>query len=279
MELYSCTSAKAEDMIYHDGLKIYCAMDQEMQSLAESVVNNADNLPANQKIDLGYIAMDYDGRVLAVVGAREKTRNRPLNLATDAQRQPGSTIKPIGVYAPAIELGTINYSTIVEDAPMENWNGNKPGPNNFDNRYLGNMTVEFALENSRNAPAARICKEITPEVGYTFLKDKLNFTSLQPADNNIAPIAVGGMSEGVTVREMTAAFQIFANGGVFTEPYTYYYVEDHDGNVILDNRNQEKVQAISSTTASVMHHLLNRVITGSEGSGRRAAISGWERCV
>ena len=103
---------------------------------------------------------------------------------------------------------------------MENWNGNKPGPNNFDNRYLGNMTVEFALENSRNAHAARICKEITPEVGYTFLKDKLNFTSLQPADNNIAPLAVGGMSEGVTVRALTAAFQIFANGGVFTEPYT-----------------------------------------------------------
>lgn len=276
MELYSCTSAKAEDMIYHDGLKIYCAMDQEMQSIAESFVNNTENLPQNQEIDLGYIAMDYDGRVLAVVGAREKTRNRPLNLATDAQRQPGSTIKPIGVYAPAIELGAINYSTIVEDAPLENWNGDKPGPNNFDNRYLGNMTVEFALENSRNAPAARICKEITPEVGYTFLKDKLHFTSLQPADNNIAPIAIGGMSEGVTVREMTAAFQIFANGGKFTEPYTYYYVEDHDGNVILDNRNKEPVQAISSTTSSIMHHLLNRVITGSQGSGRRAAISGWE---
>lgn len=276
MELYSCTSTKAEDMIYHDGLKIYCAMDQEMQSIAESVINDPDQLPENQKIDLGYMATDYSGRVLAVVGARDKTRNRPMNLATDAKRQPGSTIKPIGVYAPAIELGTINYSTIVEDEPLENWSGNKPGPKDFDNRYLGKITVELALENSRNAPSARICKEITPEVGYTFLKDKLNFKSLQPADNDLAPIAVGGMSEGVTVREMTAAFQIFANGGQFAKPYTYYYVEDHDGNVILDNRSHKPVQAISSTTSSIMHRLLNRVIVGPQGSGSKASISGWE---
>lgn len=276
MELYSCTSAKAEDMIYHDGLKIYSAMEPEMQETAEEVIKDPENLPENHKIDLGYMAMDYNGRVLAVVGAREKTRNRPMNLATDAQRQPGSTIKPIGVYAPAIEMNAINYSTIVEDEPLENWSGNKPGPKNFDNRYLGSMTVEFALENSRNAPSARICKEITPDVGYTFLKDKLNFKSLQPADNDLAPIAVGGMSEGVTVREMTAAFQIFANGGNFYKPYTYYYVEDHDGNVILDNRTPEPVEAISSQTSSVMHKLLNRVIVGSQGSGSKAAISGWE---
>jgi penicillin-binding protein 1A len=138
------------------------------------------------------------------------------------------------------------------------------------------VPIETALERSLNASAAQVGTAITPNVSFNFLTQKLKFTSLLPADNNRAPMAIGGLSEGVTVREMTAGYQMFANGGKYYKPYTFYHVDDHDGNVILDNRDQTSTQAISSVTASIMHRLLNNVITGANGTGKPAAISGWE---
>lgn len=272
---YNVTESKARDMIYRDGLKIYSAVDPELQKIAENTMKNTKSLPKNKKIQVGYYAMDYSGRVLATVGARgEKTKNLLLNYATDTKRQPGSAIKPLVDYVPAMELGKITYSTQVLDAPLENWSNGKAGPRNFNNRYIGNTTVQYAVETSLNAPAARILKDITPIVGYNFLKDKLHFSSLVPSDETLA-MSIGGMA-GVTVKEVTAGFQMFANGGQYYKPYTYFYVEDHDGNVILDNRSNKGEQVISSANATVMHRLLDTVVTGSQGSGYSARISGWQ---
>lgn len=281
MEAYNCSSEKAVDMIYHDGLKIYAAMDTKMQTIAENTLKADDVFGTDKNLQAGYIAMDYTGRVLATVGARgEKKGNRLLSFATDTKRQPGSTIKPLATYSQAIESGKYYYSSILNDTPLDNWFSNgKPGPKNAgpgntSGKYWGPVTMEFALQKSLNAAAAQLCNTITPNVCFNFLKNKLEFTSLVPADNNRAPMAIGGLSEGVTVREMTAGFQMFANGGKYYRPYTFYHVDDHDGNVILDNRKNISKQVISSTTASIMHRLLNTVITG--GTGTRAAISGWE---
>ncbi|MDF1494292.1 transglycosylase domain-containing protein [Caproiciproducens sp. CPB-2] len=283
MEHYNCSSEKAVDMIYHDGLKIYAAMDTDLQNIAENTFKSDKLFGSNTKMQAGYLAMDYSGRVLATVGSRgEKKSNRLFSLSTDSKRQPGSTIKPLAVYGPAIESGKYNYSSLVNDNPLPNWfsdgsSGPKNwGPGNTSGKYWGPIPLEWALERSLNASAAQVGNAITPNVSFNFLKEKLGFTSLLPADNNRAPMAIGGLSEGVTVREMTAGFQIFANGGKYYQPYTFYHVDDHDGNVILDNRNQTSVQAISSTTSSIMHHLLNNVVTGAHGTGRGAAISGWE---
>nr|WP_319488360.1 transglycosylase domain-containing protein [uncultured Caproiciproducens sp.] len=283
MEHYSCSSDKAVDMIYHDGLKIYAAMDTDMQTIAENTLKSDKVFGSNTKLQAGYLAMDYSGRVLATVGSRgEKKSNRLFSLATDSKRQPGSSIKPLAVYGPAIELGKFNYSSLVNDSPLPNWfsdgsSGPKNwGPGNTSGKYWGPIPLEWALERSLNASAAQIGTAITPNVSFNFLKDKLGFTSLLSADNNRAPMAIGGLSEGVTVREMTAGFQMFANGGKYYKPYTFYHVDDHDGNAILDNRNEIATQAISSTTSSVMHHLMNNVVTGAHGTGRGAAISGWE---
>lgn len=275
---YNCSSEKAVDMIYHDGLKIYAAMNTEMQKYAEETLESDTVFGSNKKLQVGYLAMDYSGRVLATVGSRgQKKSNLLYSLATDSKRQPGSTIKPLAVYSQAIESGKYNYSSIVDDSPLPNWFSNGgAGPNDADNKFLGKMPMCEALERSRNAAAAQIMEVLTPNLGYTFLKQKLSFTSLVPADNNRAPMAVGGLSEGITVREMTAGYQIFANGGKYYKPYTFYHVDDHDGNVILDNRNLAFTQAISSSTSSIMHRMLNTVITGAHGTGRSAAISGWE---
>ncbi len=283
MTQYSCTEDKAVDMIYHDGLKIYAAMDTDMQTAAENVFKSDKSFGNSKKLQSGYMAMDYSGRVLATVGARgAKTSNRVWSNATDAKRQPGSTIKPLAVYGPAIDSGKYNFSSLVNDNPLPNWfSDGSAGPKNWSpgntsGKYWGMVPIEFALERSLNAAAAQTGTAITPNLSFTFLKDKLNFTSLLPADNNRAPMAVGGLSKGVTVREMTAGYQMFANGGKYYRPYTFYHVDDHDGNVICDNRNQISKQVINSVTSSVMHHLLNNVITGPNGTGRGASISGWE---
>ncbi|HEX3038831.1 MAG TPA: transglycosylase domain-containing protein [Caproiciproducens sp.] len=275
---YSCSSDKAVDMIYHDGLKIYAAMDTDMQKYAEQTLESDTVFGSNKKLQAGYLAMDYSGRVLATVGSKGvKKSNRLFSLATDSKRQPGSTIKPLAIYSQAIETGKYNYSTIVDDSPLPNWFSNgSAGPNDADRKFLGKMPMCEALERSRNAASAHIVEVITPNLSFTFLKEKLSCTSLLPADNNRAPMAVGGLSEGITVREMTAGYQMFANGGKYYKPYTFYHVDDHDGNVILDNRKLAFTQAISSSTSSIMHRMLNTVITGAHGTGRSAAISGWE---
>lgn len=277
MEKYSISSEKAVDMIYHDGLKIYAAMDTNLQTFAEKTFQ-ADNVFGSSKnLQGGFVAMDYSGRVLATVGSRgKKTGNRNFSNATDAKRQPGSTIKPVAVYSQAIESGKYNYSTIVDDNPLPNWFSNgSAGPNDADGKFLGKMPMYEALERSRNAASAQIDTVLTPNVSFKFLTQKLSF-NLLPADNDRAPMAVGGLHEGITVREMTAGYQIFANGGKFYEPYTFYHVDDHDGNVILDNRNQISKQVISSETATIVHRMMNTVITGAHGTGALARISGWE---
>ena len=283
MQVYNCSSEKAVDMIYHDGLKIYAAMDTDLQKIAEETFESENVFGNNKKLQSGFFAMDYSGRVLATIGSRgEKKANRLRSLATMAKRQPGSTMKPLAVYGPAIDMGKYNYSSLVSDSPVPNWYGDGSegpknwGPGNTSGRYWGKIPLELALERSLNASAAQVGTEITPQKSFDFLREKLDFTSLTPSDNNRAPMALGGLSEGVTVREMTAGFQIFGNGGKYNKPYTFYHADDHDGNVILDNRNNVPTQAISSSTASIMNHLLNRVVTGPHGTGRGANISSWE---
>lgn len=270
---------KAVYMMYHGGLKIYSAMDVKAQRVAEEVVSG-NGMPSDKKIQLGYYMMDYNGRVLATIGRRgEKTGNRLLSYATDSQRQPGSSIKPIASYGPAIDMGVINYSSILPDEPVDNYFGpGKPGPNNWYRKFYGSITVQRALEISSNAAAARLVKQITPSVSYRFLTEQLHFTHLNPKTDSvqISAMAIGGMNGGVTVKEMTAAYQMYGNGGKYFKPFTYYYVEDHDGNVILDNRQNAGTQVIKSSTATIMNRVLRTVVYGSEGTGGGAAVSGWE---
>ncbi len=277
MEAYGISDEKAVDMLYHGGLNIYSAMNADLQADAEKVFNdNSAFLKSYPNLQGGYFAMDYSGRVMAIVGGRgKKTSNRLFNFATDAKRQPGSSIKPLADYGPAVNLGRITYSTLLKDEPQENWKDGKPGPSNADHVYHGNVTVEYALAQSLNAAAVQLCKAITPNVSYNFLREKLSFTSLEPSDNTLA-MAIGGLTQGVTVREMTAGYQIFGNGGKYYRPYTFYYVTDHDGNVIdgLDNRQEIPTQAISSPASTVMYRLLNNVMT--HGLGINANISGWD---
>ncbi|MCI2036175.1 MAG: penicillin-binding protein [Oscillospiraceae bacterium] len=278
MKAYNCSDARAVDILYHGGLKIYSAVNTSLQNISEKAFTDRTTFPASYpNLQGGYVAMDYSGRVMAIVGSRgKKTQNRLYNLATDAKRQPGSSIKPLAVYAPAVNIGKVNYSSLLDDAPVPNWKNGKPGPGNWDHQYHGKVTVEYALEQSWNAAAVQLFKSITPAFSMNFMQQKLGFTSLVPDDRNHLSVAIGGLTYGVTVREMTAGFQMFGNGGKYYQPYTYYYVTDHDGNVIpgMDNRSEVPTQAISSSAATIMNKLLNNVM--KNGTGKQADISGWQ---
>lgn len=279
---YGIGRAAAEQMVLTQGLKIYCAMDETAQTIAENVIRDKSLMPSDEELELGYVLMGFDGRILATLGCREeKTGDLWYDKANTARRQPGSTIKPIALYAPAIDLGMYNYSSMIPDAPIKNvdvsgFGDYKDWPSNWYGGYRGKVTVKWAIEKSANAPAAQVLVALTPKKSYDFLTQKLGFYSLAPEDSqSLAALATGGTHVGVTVREMTASFQIFGNGGIYNKPYTYFYVLDQNNNILLDNRENTGTRAIKSTTATIMNRLLRNVIVGPEGTGRAANIPGW----
>ncbi len=276
MDKYGYNYNYAEQLVFFGGLRIYSYEDVDKQHAVEAVMRDDSNFidieGEDENPNAAVFIMDYEGRVVAVVGGRgEKTGNRVLNNATESQRQPGSTMKPLGVFAPAMDRDLINYSTIVRDAPITLPDGTS-WPPNYGYGYTvdnGWMTVQYALQESKNTVPVRILDEMGFEASYSFLKDKLHFTSLVESDYAYAPLALGGMTYGVTVREMAAGYQIFGNAGIYNSPHTYNKVETEDGEVLLEHI-VENERAIEEDTATVMNRILQTVTS----YGTAAEVSG-----
>lgn len=274
---YKISKTSAQEILFKQGLKIYCAVDEKAQQAAESVIATDSLMPKDKNLELGYMMMDFDGRILASIGSRtKKTGNMLFDRANVAKRQPGSSIKPISVYAPAIDIGLYNYASKVKDEPLPNFYGDgKPGPNNWYKSYKGSVPLVWAVQQSANAPAAQILQELTYQKSFDFLTKKLGFKNLDAEDKTSGGgLSLGGLHNGVTVREMTAAFQIFGNNGMYNKPYTYFYVLDRNGKVLLDNRDKIGKRAISSQTATIMNRLLRNVVVS--GTGKGVDIENWE---
>ena len=272
------TYSEATSMIYGGGLKIYTAVDLDVQNKLENVYVNKTNW-LDKKAQSSMTVMDYSGRVVAIIGqAGEKEGNRVLNRASDSPRPPGSTIKPLSTYAPAIEENEITWSTYVRDYAIT-YQG-RTWPKNYSGSYGSgsNVTVQDGLARSLNTVPARICVNMLGTTkAYDYLKNKFHIsTTVDGKDNNPAPLVVGAMTYGITSLEMTAAYASFGNGGKYYEPYSYYYVEDSTGKVILDNRNNKGEQILTVDTADVMRHLLETVTTQSSGTGYNYKVSGFD---
>ncbi len=270
-EKYGYDPSHANNLFYNSGYKIYATVDTDMQAAAESVFSDSKTYAIkgkNGKLMTGGITvMDYEGNVKALVGGiGEKTTNRGFNCAIDAVRQPGSTMKPIAAYAPAIEQDLITYSSIVNDTKT-NYNGWTP--KNWYNSYWGNVSVQYALERSINTIPVYLVNKMTPQTSYDFLTQKLGITTLNSEDINLSPLGMGGTNGGLTTLESAAAFAIFGNGGLYYEPKLYTKITDQQGKVILEKETQPQM-AISEDTATVMNHLLRTVVYGSNGTGTRA---------
>lgn len=273
-----CSYREATSMIYGGGLKIHTAVDLDVQKKLEDVYVNKTNW-LDKKAQSAMTIMDYNGRVVAIVGqAGEKEGNRVLNRASDSPRSPGSTIKPMSAYAPAIESGDITWSTYIMDYALR-YQGTLR-PKNYSGSYGSgdNVRVQVALAESLNTVPARIIYNMLGiQNSYEWVKNKFHISTLiDGKDNNLSPLSVGSMTYGITSLELTAAYAAFGNGGYYYAPYSYYYVENSQGEVILDNRNPKGEQIMTTDTADVMRHLLETVTTSTYGTGYNYKVRGFD---
>ena len=278
----------AESQVMNGGLTIYTTQDTSMQQILEEKYLNDSTFGdggRENKAQSAMVIMDYNGNIKALIGGRgEKEGDRLFNRATMAVRRPGSSIKPISIYAPAVESNLIHYSSIVEDSPFptiidgvvrEDWPANSYG------RYLGNILIPEAIRRSTNTIPVKLVNQYTPQNSYNFLTQQLGFTTLvgTPDENgqtdiSVAPLALGSLNKGMRLTELTAAYQIFNGEGIRTEAHTYTKVLDANGDILLE-KNPDITHAISEETSTIMNRLLLNVIEGGEGAtGTRAKISG-----
>ena len=260
------TEAFAKQQVYSGGLKIYATMDYDVQEAMEDVFENPDNFTGGAKdAQASMIIIDpKTGAVKGIIGGKgKKTESRGLNRATQTTRQPGSSIKPLSVYAPALEKEIITPSTIVRDEPIKikNWE-----PVNSYSGYKGSITVKKAVEISANIPAIKVLQELGINTSFDYITNKFHLSTIVPADRDFSPLSLGGLTDGVTVKDMAAAYSVFANSGIYSKPYTYTKVLDSRNRVILENQPQQE-RVLEEATAFIMSELLEGVITGSSGTG------------
>ncbi len=208
------------------------------------------------------------GEVKAIVGGRgDKTGSRTLNRATDTTRQPGSTFKVLAAYAPALDTAGMTLATVQDDAPFTYSNGTSL--RNYDNSYRGFTTLRYAITKSINVVTVKTLTDISPQVGYDYLEN-FGFTTLDQKDI-VQSLALGGITNGVTNLELTAAYATIADGGTYTRPRFYTRILDHEGNVLIDNT-AETHTVLKDTTAFLLTDAMKDVVT--VGTGSRAAFSG-----
>lgn len=202
------------------------------------------------------------GQVKGIVGGRgEKTASLTLNRATDATRQPGSTFKILSTYGPALEEEEITLATMIEDEPYEYADGTPLS--NADDAYHGTVSVRTAITYSYNIPAVKVLTDLTPQTGYDYLT-RLGFTTLDAQSDTYQPLALGGITNGVTNLELTAAYAAIANEGNYIEPSFYTRVTDKEGNVLLENTSEE-TRVFSESTAFLLTSAMESVM--EEGTG------------
>ncbi|MDE6752695.1 MAG: transglycosylase domain-containing protein, partial [Eubacterium sp.] len=275
------TKRKAQALVYGGGLKIYTAIDFDVQDALETVYENRKGV-YEENSQSAMVVMDYKGRVLGIVGGLGKKDNvMGFNRAVDAKRQPGSAFKPLAVYAPALEKSLKDpnfdfyWSTLIKDAPTEDIKvDGKPWPTNEGGGYSSKkLTIQSGIARSLNTISARTLLQVGLDYSYNFLTERFHISSMIDQDCAPAPLATGALTNGASVLDITAAYQAFGNGGKYYYPYCYYKVTDFQGNTILESTpDTTNEQALSESTAWIMNKLLQTVMTS--GTGTTYKISG-----
>ena len=267
---YDINERTARMMILKGGLNIYSTIDPNLQNIAESVYSNYKSYLKKQNEDYpesSCVIMDVNtSDVLAIIGGKgKKNSNMILNRAISIKRPPGSVIKPLSVYAPAIEEGVITPSTIVDDTPL---NENSNWPKNSPNRYRGLMPISYAITHSVNTVAVKTLEKLGLEKSYNYLTNKFKL-QLDKNDISLSPLGLGQLTYGENLLSITNAYSAFANGGYISNPKTYLYVTDNNGNIIL-SKEDNKNRILSTETAQLVTKMLENVV--KEGTAKTIKI-------
>ena len=282
------TETGAKEALRTGGFRIYTTVDPEMQEWLEKKYLDPETFPTirNEEYpESAFVVLDLNGEIKAIVGSnREKTGARLFNRATSAVRHPGSTIKPLASYSQALEYNMIHWSMVWEDSPIQ-LDPEDPTslyPKNFYGTYKGPITITEALQRSTNTIPVKLIQMLNPRTSFDFLRDSLGFKNLVESESKdgrvftdiaLSPMALGGLTNGVTPLEMAGAYQIFGNGGLFTAPHSYTKVLDSEGNVILENKAIPR-RVLTQETAVIMNKLMQRVVSAAPGTGTNAKFPG-----
>ncbi len=283
---YGISREEASAKVYSGGLSIHSTLNKDMQDMIEDFYANTANFPRNAEgipDSAAVIINGKTGAILAVAGGRgRKSANRAFCLATKARRSPGSSLKPISVYAPAIDRDIITWATVFDDVPVsitKSGSSYSLWPKNNPRVYSGLTTVNKAITNSVNTVAVRVLQKVGVQSSFGFCK-KAGISGLVESaegdggkilsDVAEAPLALGATSLGVTVRDMASAYTMFTRGGEFEKPYTYTAVYDSSGTLLLSSGKKAE-RLVSEETADIMTRLLKNVVT--KGTAKGLAIA------
>lgn len=256
------------DMLYNNGYKVYTSIDMEAQELLQTTVDteledyNTRNNNGSYALQASAVTIDNTtGMVTAIVGGRSQDDvSADYNRAYLSFRQPGSSIKPLIVYTPALERGYTASSTVVDSKEPD-------GPSNAGS-YSGAISLRTAVEQSKNTVAYKLFRELTPEVGLQYLLN-MNFSSIEDSDY-VLSAALGGLSKGASCLEMTSAYATLENEGVFRQPTCVTLITDSKGNVVVRPETEEK-QVYQSSAAHEMTNILEGVLTRGTAHGKALA--------
>ncbi|MHB8172703.1 MAG: transglycosylase domain-containing protein [Thermincolia bacterium] len=255
--------------LYRGGLKIYTTLEPKVQKAAEDVFARKDIFPPSppdQLVQSAVAVVDYrSGQIRALVGGRGYQTRRGFNRATQMARQPGSTMKPLVAYGPALEAG-LKPSHILVDEPVSY---GKYRPQNSDGRFRGAITMKAALKYSVNIYAVKLLNLVGVEKGFEFARNLgLPLTEM---DRGLA-LALGGLYKGVSPLEMAAAYGAFANGGMYREPIVITSITNFNG-IEIKGPPQTARQVMNGETAQIMTDMLKEVV--NSGTGIEAQLDQW----
>lgn len=280
MKELSLSKEEAQIKLFNGGLKIVATIDTEMQSIVEETFKNPKLFPESKEDANGVIQPEAaviiiengTGEIKAVMGGRSEKVRRGLNRATQSLRQPGSTIKPLAVYAPALDNG-YTVGTVIDDAPVAFGNYK---PRNYSNNFKGLVTVREAIQHSTNVIACKIVQDVGLQRSMEYLQ-KFGITSMVTRNDNkvtndegLSSLALGGLTKGVRPIEMAAAYSVFPNKGIYIKPISFTKILDKDGNVLFENK-PVKEKVLSEQVSYLMVDIMKGVVRG--GTGGNAALS------
>ncbi len=296
-EQYGYTEQYATQLVFYGGLNIYSAEVPSQQKAVEAIFEDPANFPSHIEGDTEdpqacIFIVDYDGRVVATVGGRgEKSGKRDYNRSTQSYRSPGSSMKPLTAYGPAIAMDLAHWSTVVRDSPLKTLPNGNQWPVNYESkpRDNGNTFVYIALQKSLNTVAAKMVDAVTPQKAFDYgtsifklsslVKSQATETGQILTDIDYAPLSLGALTKGVYARDMAAAYAVFGNGGLYNEPYTYYEVYQDgvkgEGELLL-REGAENIRVMDEDSAYVMNRLMQRVTTYGTADELGAAWKDWE---
>ncbi len=283
MEETGYSETIVNQMVRAGGYAIYCTLNPEVQEAVDTVYEDLSNVPntaSSQQLQSAIVIVDNTtGDIVAMSGGvGEKEGSLTLNRATQSYLSPGSTIKPLTVYSLALESGDVTPATVYDDTPYS-FTNSAAWPKNQNGYYRGLTSINEAVCQSLNTIPVKLVAELGAENCFRFAKEKLGLSGLVEettiagntySDIDLSPMALGSLTRGVTVRQMTGAYATFPNQGVYREPRTYTKVVDSQGRTVLENK-QETNSAMSETSAWYMTYMLQNAVTS--GTGTPAQLS------